>query len=213
MNTLIVFVHPNPKSLNGRLKDKAIETLEALGHTVQVSDLFAMNFKCTADEKDFTTLANPNYFDLQFEQRQAIAAGTFTDDIKIEQEKLKWAELIIFQFPFWWFSMPAPLKGYFDRVFSVGFAYSGAKVLEGKKALICTTTGSSNDRWETDKEAGTIEYILHHIFYGVFEFCYMEALEPYVIGLAKRLDENQKVQKLEEWADILKNLDTRKRIY
>ncbi len=213
MNTLIVFVHPNPKSFNGRLKDKAVETLESLGHSVQVSDLFAMDFKCKADQGDFKHLANPNYFDLQFEQREAMIARTFTDDILEEQEKLRWAELLIFQFPFWWFSMPAPLKGYFDRVFSVGFAYSGASELAGKKAIICTTTGSSDERWVESNQAGTIEYIFHHIHFGVFEFCGMETLEPFVIGQAKRLEEAQKQEKLDEWADILKNIENRQRLF
>jgi NAD(P)H dehydrogenase (quinone) len=213
MNTLIVFAHPNPKSFNGRLKDTAVETLESMGHAVQVSDLFAMNFKCTADQEDFTTLANPNYFDLQFEQREAMIAGTFTDDIKEEQEKLRWAELLIFQFPFWWFSMPAPLKGYFDRVFSVGFAYSGASELAGKKAIICTTTGSPNERWVESNQAGTIEYIFHHIHFGVFEFCGMETLKPFAIGPAKRLTEDQKQEKIEEWGNILRDIESRKRLF
>ncbi len=89
MNTLIVFVHPNPNSFNGRLKNKAIECLIEQGHEVQVSDLFAMNFKCTADQGDFTSLIRPENFDLQLEQREAMVTGAFTEDIKIEQKKLK----------------------------------------------------------------------------------------------------------------------------
>ena len=37
---LIVHAHPEPKSLTSALKDFAVETLEAQGHEVQVSDLY-----------------------------------------------------------------------------------------------------------------------------------------------------------------------------
>ncbi len=109
--------------------------------------------------------------------------------------------------------MPAPLKGYFDRVFSVGFAYSGAQELAGKKALICTTSGSPNERWVAENQAGTIEHIFHHILFGVFEFCNMITLKPHVIGGVKRLDAHQKEEKLEEWAEILRNIEARETIF
>lgn len=38
-NILIVFAHPEPKSLNGSLKDVAVERLTSNGHAVTVSDL------------------------------------------------------------------------------------------------------------------------------------------------------------------------------
>ncbi|HSO26142.1 MAG TPA: NAD(P)H-dependent oxidoreductase, partial [Methanobacteriaceae archaeon] len=45
MNVLIVYAHPEPKSLNGKLKDIAVDTLTANGHQVKVSDLYGMKFK------------------------------------------------------------------------------------------------------------------------------------------------------------------------
>ncbi|HJR27222.1 MAG TPA: NAD(P)H-dependent oxidoreductase, partial [Pseudomonas sp.] len=43
MNVLLVYAHPEPQSLNGSLKDFAVKRLEAAGHQVQVSDLYAMD--------------------------------------------------------------------------------------------------------------------------------------------------------------------------
>ncbi|MNZ77266.1 Flavodoxin-like fold protein [compost metagenome] len=40
MNVLIVFAHPEPRSLNGQLKDEAVSHLQQSGHQVQVSDLW-----------------------------------------------------------------------------------------------------------------------------------------------------------------------------
>ena len=52
-NVLIVHAHPEPKSLTSALKDLAVETLTAQGHAVQVSDLYAANWKAVADRADF----------------------------------------------------------------------------------------------------------------------------------------------------------------
>ena len=53
MKTLIVYAHPEPKSLNGSLKNLAVSTLESAGHQVRVSDLYAMNWKAVVDAADF----------------------------------------------------------------------------------------------------------------------------------------------------------------
>ena len=59
-NVLIVHAHPEPKSLTSALKDLAVETLTAQGHTVQVSDLYAANWKAVADRGDFLAQAQPD---------------------------------------------------------------------------------------------------------------------------------------------------------
>lgn len=57
------------------------------------------------------------------DSKQTFAQGTQSADIAAEQEKLLWADTVIFQFPLWWFSMPAIMKGWIDRVYAWGFAY------------------------------------------------------------------------------------------
>ena len=52
MNVLLVYAHPEATSLNGSLKDFTVQRLQAAGHTVQVSDLYAMNWKTTLDADD-----------------------------------------------------------------------------------------------------------------------------------------------------------------
>ena len=52
MNVLIVYAHPEPFSLNGSIKNFTVERLRAAGHTVQVSDLYAMNWKPALDADD-----------------------------------------------------------------------------------------------------------------------------------------------------------------
>ena len=116
MNVLIVYAHPNPRSFNAAMREAAVDTLTEAGHAVQVSDLYAMHFKATLDEHDFKERQNPNFFDPTNEQYHAAMRGSFADDIAKEIEKVDWANLVIFQFPLWWQSFPAILKGWVDQV-------------------------------------------------------------------------------------------------
>ena len=61
MKVLIVHAHPEPQSFTAALRDQAIATLQGLGHAVQVSDLYAMNWNPVASASDFSTRENPDY--------------------------------------------------------------------------------------------------------------------------------------------------------
>ena len=52
MKILLIYAHPEPRSLNGALKDFAITHLEAAGHEVEVSDLYSMRWKASLDPDD-----------------------------------------------------------------------------------------------------------------------------------------------------------------
>lgn len=158
MNVLIVYAHPEPKSLNGSIKDFYISYFEGNGHQVKISDLYAMKWKATADGSDFTTTNHQNER-LYYMQSSgdAFANDTQTNDISQEQEKILWADMIIFQFPLWWFGMPAIMKGWVDRVFAFGFAYGtgeyggkywgnryGDGTLKGKKLCYPLPSGGVN---------------------------------------------------------------------
>ena len=212
MKAHLVFAHPNLQSYNGKLRDTAIETLEANGWTVSVSDLFQMKFKASADEGDFISLHNPTFFDLQIEQQIATQKQTFTADIKREQQLLTEADLIIFQFPLWWYSMPGVLKGYFDRVFSMGWAYGGHQALAGKKVLVCMTTGAPDFAW-TEEKRGTIKDIFKHLFIGIFGLCGLQTLEPFLVYGAKRHTEEDKIITLEGYREKLNALGKGEKFY
>ncbi len=66
--------------------------------------------------------------------------GTF--DVAAEQQALLAADIIIWQFPFWWFSMPWLLKKWQDDVLLYGFAYGSGAKLAGKRLLVSFTTGA-----------------------------------------------------------------------
>lgn len=132
MQVLIVYAHPEPKSFNGAMKELAVETMRAAGHEVVVSDLYAMGFNPVTGPADFQgERADPAFLSIATEQARAFETGTLAADIVAEQEKVRRADLLILQFPIWWFGMPAIMKGWADRVFARGFAYVGPQVRHG----------------------------------------------------------------------------------
>ncbi|MGB5825458.1 MAG: NAD(P)H-dependent oxidoreductase, partial [Pseudomonas mandelii] len=111
MKVLIVHAHPEPKSFTAALRDQAVSTLEAQGHEVRVSDLYAMNWNPVASADDFSSRENPEYLVYALEQRLGVKRQSLAPDIQQELDKLLWADLLILNFPIFWFSAPAMLKG------------------------------------------------------------------------------------------------------
>lgn len=202
MNVLIVYAHPEPKSLNGSLKSFAVKHLEQAGHTVQVSDLYAMQWKASLDEQDNTAWQPGKRFDVSGSSKQAFTHGTQRDDIAVEQDKLRWADAVIFQFPLWWYSMPAILKGWIDRVYAYGFAYGlgeytdthwgnrfGEGVMAGKRAMIVLTVGGWQSHYGPRGVNGPMDDILFPIQHGMLFYPGFEVLPPCVIYRTSRVKE------------------------
>ncbi len=99
MNVLLVYAHPEPTSLNGTLKDFTVQRLQAAGHTVQVSDLYAMRWKAPIDGDDHPERDPQRPFHASLDSREAYANGRQSEDIAAEQDKLRWADTVILQFP------------------------------------------------------------------------------------------------------------------
>ena len=214
MKVLIVYAHHEPRSFNGALKDTAVTTLGASGHEMIVSDLYAAGFEAAATRGDFLGTADPGYFKYQTEQRAAWANGRgdgFAPDITEEQRRLVWCDLVILQFPLWWFSVPAVLKGWIDRVLAVGFAYGGGRWFEtaplaGRKALLSVTMGAKADRWGPDALFGDIEWILHPLRVGTLNFCGFEVLRHHVVHGPAAMTEAERKAVLMKWEERLKGL-------
>lgn len=202
MNILIVYAHPEPLSLNGALKDFAVRHLEAAGHAVQVSDLYAMNWKSALDARDSLDGAAGERYDAALDSRRAYDGGRQSADIALEQEKLRWADTVILQFPLWWFSMPAILKGWIDRVYANGFAYGvgehsdqrwgdryGEGNLAGKRAMLMVTTGGWESHYGARGINGPIDDLLFPIQHGILFYPGFDVLPPFVVYRTGKLDE------------------------
>ena len=122
MKYFIVYAHPEPMSLSGHLKNRAVTALEAAGHEVIVSDLYAMKWKAVYDAKDFPERIDSAPLNYDKASQEAFKTGTQAADIAEEQRKLLWADVVILQFPMWWYAMPAILKGWVDsKVGSIAY--------------------------------------------------------------------------------------------
>jgi NAD(P)H dehydrogenase (quinone) len=186
VNVLIVYAHHERKSFNAAMKDLAISVLTERQHLVMVSDLYGMKFNPVASRDDFAKLLNTRETNYMVLQKSVSDNGKFAKDIADEQEKVKWADFIIFQFPVWWFGPPAILKGWFDRVLACGFAWDFGRIyssalLRGKKAMLSVTTGGDPVAYTRDgSHQADINGILHPVQHGVLYFCGMEVLPPFV---------------------------------
>ncbi|SEL52771.1 NAD(P)H dehydrogenase (quinone) [Pseudoxanthomonas sp. GM95] len=207
MNVLIVYAHPEPQSLNGALKDFAVQRLQAAGHQVQVSDLYAMQWKAPLDARDTLDPQPPARFNASCASRHALEHGLQTPDIVAEQDKLRWADALLLQFPLWWFSMPAILKGWVERVYAYGFAYGvgehsdrhwgdryGEGMMAGKRAMLVVTTGGWEPHYSARGINGPINDLLFPIQHGVLHYPGFDVLPPYVAYRTDRADEARFVQ-------------------
>jgi len=202
MKVLLVFAHPEPRSLNGALRDVAIDELKAQGHEVRVTDLYAQRWTSEVDRADFLNLAPQAPLGPAAASKEAFAANALTDDVKAEIEKLLWADALILQFPLWWFTMPAILKGWVDRVFAYGFAYGvgehsdkrwgdryGEGTLAGKRAMLIVTAGGWEPHYSGRGINGPIDDLLFPINHGILFYPGYDVLPPFVVYQADRIDD------------------------
>lgn len=179
MHTLIVHCHPESRSFNGALTGVAIETMQRLGHTVEVSDLYAEGFNPVEGPDRYSERTDPDLFVPLAEQRHAWQNETVPADVRREIERLERADLVILQFPLWWHAQPAMLKGWYDRVFVSGGLYTSRMrydrgYFRGKRAICSITSGAPAETFGPGRRGGDpdtmlwpIQYSLHYMGFSV----------------------------------------------
>jgi len=212
MKVLIVLAHPERQSFNGALFDTAIATLADAGHSVVTSDLYRLGFDPVSDRRNFTTVKAADYLKPQVEELHATEVGGFAPDLEAEIAKIEAADLMLWQFPLWWFGLPAILKGWVDRTFAMGRAYGGGRVygtglFRGKRALLSLTTGGPEGAYAAEGFNGDMAAILRPIQRGMLEFTGFEVLAPQLHYSPVRVDPAQREAWLQAWAQRLRTLE------
>jgi NAD(P)H dehydrogenase (quinone) len=209
---LVILAHPERRSFNGAMADAAVETLRDQGYDVAFSDLYRMGFDPVSGRRNFATERNAEYFKQQVEEDHATETGGFALDVETEIAKLEAADLMIWQFPLWWFSVPGILKGWVDKVFAFNRIYGrgqfyGKGKLRGKRALLSLTTGGSGEAaYLPGGFNGDINGILRPIQRGMLEFVGFDVLKPQIVhGPAQATDEERKAH-LAAWRERLKQI-------
>ena len=137
MNILVINGHPDKESYCQAIFQTIVESIDSKRHELEVINL---------NEEEFDPV-------LRYGYRQRMEDDLF---ILRSQELIQWADHLIFVYPIWWSSMPSLLKGWIDRVFTPGIAYSAnnrgsfilnylrgkqfKKLLKGKTASIYATS-------------------------------------------------------------------------
>lgn len=213
MNILYIFAHPEPKSFNSSMKEMAIKTLGKKGNNVRLSDLYLMGFKPVLDQKDFLQRKKTDSFNPFLEQMTASKEGTFSEDIMGEMEKVKWADILIFQFPIYFTGMPAIMKGWLDRVFAAGFAFNPVKqnvyengLMKGKKAMMVITTGAEEDWYSPGGKHGDIRELLRYISHCIFEYVGMEVIDTHLTFGVGKMSSERGDEELNRYQEKLSSL-------
>lgn len=215
MKVLIVHAHYEPKSFSSSIKDSAVETLKSEGHEVQVSDLYKMNWNPVATANDFFDRENKEYCVYALEQRNAHSAGNLVPDIALEIEKVKWCDLLILNFPVFWLSVPAILKGWIDRVFVSGLFYGGKRFydqggMSGKRAMITLTLGGREHMFGNDAIHGELELMLRPILRGTLAYCGFEVLSPFAAYHIPYISDAARRDILDDYCAQLRSLEARR---
>jgi NAD(P)H dehydrogenase (quinone) len=183
---LLVLAHPEPHSFSAALFHQAALTLKAAGQEVATSDLYAMGFNPISGRRNFTATFDPSYLSMQAEEGHASETNGFSSDIEAEIRKVEAADLMILHFPLWWFSMPAVLKGWVDRVFALGRTYGSGRMYEkgvfrGKRAMLTFTTGGPQSIYVPGGFNGDINAIIRPIERGILQFLGFDVLPAQIV--------------------------------
>jgi NAD(P)H dehydrogenase (quinone) len=190
----------------------ACERLAGEGHEVKTSDLHDIHFDPVSSRNNFTSVKDPDYLKLQIEEMHASGMNSFSAEIETEMEKLEWCDLMIWQFPLWWFGLPGILKGWVDRVFAMGRTYGGERfyengVFKGKRALLSVTTGGPEAVYQKGGWNGDIQAILRPIQRGILRFTGWNVLEPNIVYAPVRISDEERLANLKAWQTRLSNIE------
>ncbi|MBN8430179.1 NAD(P)H-dependent oxidoreductase [Microbulbifer salipaludis] len=208
MKAFIVYWHPEPKSFNHAMFLGAQRALVDAGWEVKTSDLFAMGFDPVSSRANFQSVKDPDFLKLQIEEMHATEVDGFAPDLEREIQKIEWCDLMIWQFPLWWFGLPAVFKGWVDRTFAMGRTYGGGRIYEdgmfkGKRALLSLTTGGPAEAYAKDGFNGDIFAILRPIHRGMLEFTGFDVLAPQIVYAPVRMSEEQRTSEIDKYGQRL----------
>jgi NAD(P)H dehydrogenase (quinone) len=184
MQVHIVHAHPEPKSFSSAMATLARKILSDQGNAVTYTDLYAIGFNPVAKADDFASRRNDTYLNYALEQRHSFESGSTAPDIRSEVDNVVACDLLILNFPIYWFSMPAILKGWIDRVFLSGPFYGGKRFYDkggmaGRKALVTATLGGREHMFGPNAIHGEINDMLRPLLRGSLAYVGFDVLEPF----------------------------------
>jgi NAD(P)H dehydrogenase (quinone) len=168
MKVLCVLCHPRRNSLTGATLDAFVEGLAEAGHETEIADLHAERFDPVLWPPD-----EPDWND---------GGKRYSDAVVAEMARIERNDAIALVFPVWWWSMPAMLKGWIDRVWNNGWAYGDTKLAHRRAVLLALAAGSeksyAKNKYDVAMEVQVVHGIMHycgiadarlHMFYDTLD--------------------------------------------
>ncbi len=151
MNIFLVFCHPRRDSLSGTVADAFVKGTVQAGHKVDFFDLYRENFDPVLREID-----EPNDGNLDSYSREVQESFT----------RLNQNDAVVMVFPLWWWSVPAMLKGWIDRVWNYGLTYGPTTHNIKKGAMLLLPAHTEEEL----KKRNYLEAIKTSLNVGVFHY-------------------------------------------
>ncbi len=188
MKVHYVFSHPSRDSFNGALLQRALTVFDQPSMTL--TDLYGTHFNPVASIAETETI--------------------HSEEVHTEISSLQQADVVILQFPLWWFSTPAILKGWMDRVFVFGVTYDKERRFKtggfaGKKAMLVTTTQATAESYQENGLNGPMDTLLFPIHHSL-RFVGFETLPPFVAYDVARNNKKQNEKLLNQYAMLLREI-------
>jgi glutathione-regulated potassium-efflux system ancillary protein KefF len=112
----------------------------------------------------------------------------FSIDVPTEQRALLRASTVVWQHPIYWYTAPALLKLWFEKVLTVGWAYGrGGTALHGKQCLWVATTGADERGYSLEGEHQHPFDAFSPVVKQTAQYCGMRWLEPILVHGAHRI--------------------------
>jgi len=152
MNTLLVLAHPRRNSLTAAVADTFAAGLQKNGHQVEWADLVQEGFDPVLREEDEPDWDNPR--------------KQYSPQVRREMERIERNDATVMIFPVYWWSVPAVLKGWIDRVWNHGWAYGDATFPQRRAWMIGIAGNSANgyakrgydSAMEVQLDVGVLDY-------------------------------------------------------
>ncbi|GAK71560.1 NAD(P)H-dependent oxidoreductase [Agrobacterium rubi] len=161
MHAVIVTSHPNPSSLTNAIAARIAEgiTKSPGGHSHEFAHLAAEAFDPRFTQHDIALM---------------LGQATPIADVAAEHTRLDRADALIIVYPVYWWSMPAQLKGWIDRVFTNGWAYADngdGKIIKKLDRLNVHLIAIGGADMRTYARHGYFGAMRTQIDHGIFGYC------------------------------------------
>lgn len=150
----IIWAHPRTESLTAQIVEAMKKHAHEKGLDVSELDLYRSEFNPVMYGEDEPRWDNINY--------------PYTKEVRKLFDSLKGVDTLCIVFPVWWYSFPAILKGYIDRVWTNGLAYGKGNRLPVNKIRWVALTGETKEAFEIK---GNYEYMKHMMIVSLAEYC------------------------------------------